>query len=561
MIVVMTIMSQALEENILNKKAYSQIVIKYHERTKHHPGRYARSSGYLDWANEPNPFRSYDGIKPLHLPFARTYPEANYFALYERKNNKFMDFTLKNLALFLELSMGLSAWKSFGGTSWALRINPSSGNLHPTETYLILPPISENEGLGGVFHYNPLLHDLEPRTKFDGQFWSGIKGHFCMDGFLIGLTSIYWRESWKYGERAFRYCNHDIGHAMACLGFAANLLGWKITYLNSLSNKDIEIILGFQKTKWKRFEREEPEILFFVHKSTENFVSRNIPSDIITSFESLPFKGEPNLLSKDHIGWDIIDEVASASSKPGTDENTYHYKDDEYLEKEITSTEGAKIIRQRRSAQAYDGKTTIKKEDFFAILDKTIPRSYSAPFDLELGEVSVHLFIFVHRVLGLEPGLYFLVRDESDLRDIKQNCHPYLFWKRVKDAPHVLPLYLLREGNYMRESALASCHQEIAADGVFSLGMIAKFKENIQEHPFLYRHLFWETGMIGQVLYLEAEAHSLRGTGIGCFFDDVVHRLLGLSDNSYQSLYHFTIGGALEDERITTLPPYSHLKR
>lgn len=30
-------------------------VIGYHERTKHHVGRYARSAGYLDWANQPNP--------------------------------------------------------------------------------------------------------------------------------------------------------------------------------------------------------------------------------------------------------------------------------------------------------------------------------------------------------------------------------------------------------------------------------------------------------------------------------------------------------------------------
>jgi hypothetical protein len=66
--------------------------------------------------------------------------------------------------------------------------------------------------------------------------------------------------------------------------------------------------------------------------------------------------------------------------------------------------------------------------------------------------------------------------------------------------------------------------------------------------------------MIGQVLYLEAEAHEARGTGIGCFFDDAVHELLGLSDDRYQSLYHFTVGHPLEDPRLTTLPPYSHLR-
>ena len=200
-------------------------MIEYHERTKHLPNRPASSSGYLDWANEPNPFRSYEGANTLKLPFANTNQGANYSDLFERKNNKFQTFSLKNVALFLELSMGLSAWKSYSGTSWALRINPSSGNLHPTETHLVLPPLQENNNSGGVFHYNPLLHVLESRAEFDEQFWRKIREYFDQDGFFIGLTSIYWRESWKYGERAFRYCNHDIGHAMACLSFSANLLG------------------------------------------------------------------------------------------------------------------------------------------------------------------------------------------------------------------------------------------------------------------------------------------------------------------------------------------------
>jgi nitroreductase len=91
--------------------------------------------------------------------------------------------------------------------------------------------------------------------------------------------------------------------------------------------------------------------------------------------------------------------------------------------------------------------------------------------------------------------------------------------------------------------------------------MIARFRSPITSEPFRYRQLFWETGMIGQVLYLEAEAHGVRGTGIGCFFDDAVHDILGLSGNRYQSLYHFTIGRPIEDPRLTTYPAYHHLSR
>jgi hypothetical protein len=77
----------------------------------------------------------------------------------------------------------------------------------------------------------------------------------------------------------------------------------------------------------------------------------------------------------------------------------------------------------------------------------------------------------------------------------------------------------------------------------------------------MYRRLFWECGLIGQCLYLEAEAAGVRGTGIGCFFDDPVHELVGLTGNRWQSLYHFTIGGPVVDDRLQTLPPYGHLER
>jgi hypothetical protein len=67
--------------------------------------------------------------------------------------------------------------------------------------------------------------------------------------------------------------------------------------------------------------------------------------------------------------------------------------------------------------------------------------------------------------------------------------------------------------------------------------------------------------MIGQVFYLEAEAAGLRGTGIGCFFDDAVHDMCGLRGTALQNLYHFTVGVSLTDHRIQTLPPYAHLRR
>ena len=107
-----------------------------------------------------------------------------------------------------------------------------------------------------------------------------------------------------------------------------------------------------------------------------------------------------------------------------------------------------------------------------------------------------------------------------------------------------------------------SCHQEIAADGAFSLGMLAALGDEVRGRgAWWYRRLFWEAGVLGQALYLEAEARGVRGTGIGCYFDDAFHRLLGVQGERWQSLYHFTAGGPVEDARLRTIAPYAHLRR
>jgi hypothetical protein len=113
------------------------------------------------------------------------------------------------------------------------------------------------------------------------------------------------------------------------------------------------------------------------------------------------------------------------------------------------------------------------------------------------------------------------------------------------------------EGDFRQAAQQIACLQEIAGDGCFSAGMIAEFDGPLEAHgPWFYPRLFWECGLIGQVLYLEAEAAGLRATGIGCYFDDPMHHLLGLKSTRYQDLYHLTAGGPVEDSRLTTLPPY-----
>jgi hypothetical protein len=166
--------------------------------------------------------------------------------------------------------------------------------------------------------------------------------------------------------------------------------------------------------------------------------------------------------------------------------------------------------------------------------------------------------LMVHRVTGLDPGLYLWLRTPAHADALRQAFGTNLKWEAVTDSAITKPLYRLGGGDLRGFARALSCHQDIAADGAFSLGMLARFEPVLRERgAAAYRELFWEAGMLGQCLYLAAEAAGVRGTGIGCYFDEVLHRALGLAGHDWQSLYHFTIGSPIEDSRLRTAPPYS----
>jgi hypothetical protein len=88
--------------------------------------------------------------------------------------------------------------------------------------------------------------------------------------------------------------------------------------------------------------------------------------------------------------------------------------------------------------------------------------------------------------------------------------------------------------------------------------MIADFEETLREQGvWSYRRLFWEAGVTGQVMYIEAEAAGMRATGIGAYFDDLVPDARGLTGYRFQSLYHFTVGGPVQEPRMVSAPVYA----
>ncbi|TXF13786.1 SagB/ThcOx family dehydrogenase [Pelomicrobium methylotrophicum] len=527
-------------------------VLHYHEASKHHLDRYAPGPGGLDWANQPEPFRTYAGAEQVALPLAADRLQTPFDAVRCGARPEPRPLDRESLAILFELSLGLSAWKRYGGTRWALRCNPSSGNLHPTEAYLVC---GELPGLArGVYHYVSRDHLLERRgipgeaARWDRSFAGGV---------LVALTGIHWREAWKYGVRAWRYCQHDCGHAIGALAYAAAALGWRAQLRPEVGDDQLSALLGLGRLfDDEGAEPEAPEAVLWIGPGTPPAEGIEVPG------EELRFAGRANRLSPAHVPWRGIEEVDLAARRPaGLAPPRREGAPLPPLASTGCGLSAAQLIRRRRSAVDFDGITSLPAERWFAMLDALLPRPEVPPLDAWPARPRVHLMIFVHRVEGVAPGLYAFVRDpEAGLR-LRSALRDDWAWKRVEAAPAHVALYLLAEGDARDVARLVSCHQDIAADSCFALGFLAEFEEGLAAGPWRYRELYWETGLLGQILYLEAEAAGIRGTGIGCFFDDAMHQLLGLKDRSFQSLYHFTAGGPVEDPRLQTLPPYAHLRR
>jgi SagB-type dehydrogenase family enzyme len=533
---------------------HGQQLIDYHERTKHHLNRFARSAGYMDWDNQPAPYRTYPETRAIPLPFAKADPPLDYATLFRPAAEAPLTMDLATVATLFELSLGLSAWKAVQGHRWSLRINPSSGNLHPTEAHLIALGVA---GLtDGIYHYHPLMHELEERARLPRPEAHVLASHFPPPCLLVALTSIFWREAWKYGERAFRYCHHDTGHALAALRLAARLNGWYLVCLEA-ADQDIATVFGLDRTAWPPGEEEAPALLAAIGPSSRQAKNRSLPSDLAGRLASLEMEGRPSRLSPQNRAWEVIRRAATAARRPpAAAQAPLMDEAAPVCHPPPPSLKAARIIRQRRSAQAFDPQGQLGREAFLSLLDRTRPRSSCPPFDAGIAPSRISLVLFVHRIEEIDPGLYAFIRHPDHLDSLRRAMSDKFRWEPVHNG---LPLYLLAPGDCRAEAIDLSCRQEIAGWSTFSLGMLALFERVVRPRPWTYRELFWEAGLIGQVLYLEAEAHGVRGTGVGCYFDDPVHDHFGLKGREWQSLYHFTIGVPLEDRRVQTLPPYFHL--
>ncbi len=544
-----------------------QIVDAYHERTKNYVHRLAAGPGHIDFDTQPDLFRHYADAPIIRLPLPIEGFELPYWRLYISEDREPREINKDNISLFFRYALSLTAWKTIQETTFPLRVNPSSGNLHPTEGYALVPPIEGIHDMPGIYHYLPKEHALEHRSRISPSLWADLMKPFPEKSFLAGLTSIFWRQSWKYGERSFRFCQEDIGHALGTLRYAAAALGWKLYLLPGVDDAQISRILGLDRDQdYVGAEREAPTVLVLITKySWENPAGLKLPDEAVSEISNGRWEGKANVLSSAHnFSWPAIDEVANATIGKGLTihEEFAHFPSEEELfgvPVRSGSFSAEKVILGRRSAHKMDRKTAIDGATFFRMMARLVPSRgpRQVPWDAVPWKPRIHLGLFLHRVDGLPRGLYVLVRDPAKITTLQKSMRKSFKWANPSGCPSGLSLFLLKEGDYQSLSIKVSCNQNLAGDGAFSVSMFSEYLESLSNYgASFYRNLFWEAGLVGQVLYLESEEAGIGSSGIGAHLDESVHEIFGFTSRKWQSIYNFTVGGPVEDIRLTTLPAY-----
>jgi SagB-type dehydrogenase family enzyme len=486
---------------------------EYHELTKHSVESLRRAPHYLDWANMPNPFRHYQGVPVLDLP---ANPPAPSIAALEVLLGKTGDTLARDGAEFLSelmfYSASISASKRAPSTGdiYALRVNPSSGNLHPTEFHFCTRGLADWPD--GLFHYRPSSHMVEQRAT--GDFVQKLLN--TTSPIVFVLTSIAWREAWKYGDRAYRYCLHDIGHAWQSLILAARSMGCESFALGHFPDDRVAETCLLSEDEW-------PMLIVGLH-------GPSVPVRMLEPEKTILLAGQPNQLSEKQRPFPLIEQMQAATKLDTTiailplDPSTESARGEISLPPQVSRGRSfGEVVRTRRSALDFKGGVRSISLAQLATILSTSKESLFADFATTR---LVQLYLYVHRVEGLAPAAYRYWPEHAELEKTK-------------------------EGDQRLIAAALSLGQDLAANACVAFSMIGDFEKATRLYGDRgYRYVHFEAGAIGQRMYLASEALGLRATGIGAFFDEKVNQYLELSPELGQVVYHFAIGYPVPDLRL-----------
>lgn len=412
----------------------------YHQNTKHSYFSVRNNPNRVDWNNPPNRFKNYpDSYKRIALDSSN----ENYNFLY--------------------LISGITAKKTYPGIEYYLRVNPSAGALYPNEVYFQVRNVDGFED--GIYHLEVVTSSAVKLQKIElNQGVETLLGlDFSVDGFIFFISSLYFRSSWKYKNRAFRYCLLDAGH----------LLG-SIEASSYLFDKEFEILYDFPKQKLNDFfyfdEKEFFTAVCLVGtKKDDKKESFSLTLSTLdgSSYEErkISFFVKNELIEKAYE-----DTLEIKNKKSETKKALFNFQKQRFKD----------VIFKRRSIREFT-KQSISKVQFEAILNVL-----NQPITNDCDE-EVDIFYTINRVEGLQIGLY-----KNGL--------------------------LLKNGDFSSKAGYLCLEQELGKDSAVTFFLTTKSKN--------YQEAYQKAGIIGHRLYLASNYLDIGCSGIGAYYDDEVCEFL-----------------------------------
>lgn len=475
---------------------------RYHDLTKHSYWSIRSSPHYLDWANKPSPFKIYPGLKPIPLPRAMVQTLAPALGVVAAPGAPFAGEKspdVARLASLLYYSAGVTKHKAYPGGELYFRAAACAGALYPTEVYVVCGDI---DGLrAGVYHFNP--GDFALRQLRGGDLRgvlaraSGEEQSVVSAPVTLVFTSISWRSTWKYRDRAYRYHFWDNGM------IAANALAMAAAH-----ELPARLVMGFVEADVNRLmgidgQRELALSLLALGHRAEAL--RDCPA-----IEELPdIDVEVIAISPSQVDYPSIREAHSDSSLTARDDPRHWRK--AKVESDLPPAVGEEfplvpieelpseaiedVIQRRASTRRF-----ARKPMPFAELSTIIDRATAGiPADFLLGSAAGlnDIYAIVNRVEGLPPGAYF--------------C-------RTADRT----MELLKPGDFYERAAYLALDQELGGDACVTFFFMADLEAVLRSYGNRgYRAAQMEAGIIGGKMYLASYALKRGATGLTFYDDDV----------------------------------------
>jgi SagB-type dehydrogenase family enzyme len=229
----------------------SGIAGSYHETTSYQ--RSQMGGHFLDWQNQPEVFKTYDGLDTIPMPRQVPLPRENLFSLHGGSRNAFQSraaFNLEKLSEILLLTYTLTAQSRVSGGEFYFRSAASAGALYPTEIYVLANGLKDLDD--GLYHFSIAAHGL---VKLRGGRFSQVvkgsvnEGDFHETPLTFFLTAIFFRSAWKYRERSYRYHLLDTGHVLENLDLSLKSLGLASEITFDFEDRSVNDLLGLDENR------------------------------------------------------------------------------------------------------------------------------------------------------------------------------------------------------------------------------------------------------------------------------------------------------------------------